>query len=101
MMVARSPAEVADTRSRTTSSPTGAPSAARVSRPGALSPAWSVAPPAAVAAGPASMRQTCSRALSRSRSPETILSCAAVSTKIALAPESLMIHSTCSAEDVS
>ncbi len=106
MIVARSAALAAEARSPTMSSATDAPSAASTSSPGALSPASPAAcprpcPRSCPETGLASIRQTWSRVLSRSRSPATIASCAAVSTKMALAPESLMIHSTWSAEDVS
>ena len=87
MTVARSSAPAAPARSVTTSSPTDAPSARSASRPGAL-------PPFAACSPAGSIRQTCSTAVSRSRSPDMIASCAALSTKIAFAPESPMIHST-------
>jgi hypothetical protein len=92
MIVAGSSAPAAVARSVTVSSVTDVPSDRSAVRPGAL--------PSAGASG-FSIRHTCSTAVSLSRNPDTISSCAALSTKIALAPESLMIHSTCSAEEVS
>ena len=92
MMVARSAAVRPERRSARASSLTSAPSVARLS-----SGLAATAPPLA----PPSISQICSTAGSRPSTSAMASVCAGVSAIRARAPESLRIHSTCSAEDVS
>ncbi len=82
-MVAGQSASAIEPRSVTSASETSLPAAASVST------------------APASIRQTCLSCGSRSRTDSTTASWAADSTTQATAAESLRIHSTCSADEVS
>jgi hypothetical protein len=64
-------------------------------------PARSATAPSASPAVSASIRQVISRLGSWARTEPIVASCAAVSANTARAPESPMIHSTCSGDDVS